>query len=233
MIDSIFNILYDAINSSAFIAVIASFGWGIMSIILSPCHLSSIPLVIGYISSQEDTKTKKVALISFVFSIGILATIAIIGIITAYLGRMMGDIGNIGNYIVAIIFFIVGFYFLDMLNFNWNIVGLRKLNFKGLPAAFILGLMFGLALGPCTFAFMAPVLSIVFQTAKTNFLISILLLIGFGLGHCSVIVIAGTLSSFIPKFINSSANSKTIPILKKICGVLVILGGIYFIYNTF
>lgn len=230
MIDSIFNLLYDAINASVLISILASFGWGVMSIVLSPCHLSSIPLVIGFISSQEETKTKRVFLISLFFSIGILITIALIGIITAYLGRMMGDIGNIGNYFVATIFFIVGLYFLDILNLNWNFMGLRKVNLKGLPAAFVLGLLFGLALGPCTFAFMAPVLSVVFQTAQTNFFISVMLLLGFALGHCSVIIVAGTLSSYLPKYINKASNSKIILIIKKICGVLVIIAGIYFIY---
>ncbi|HPN37398.1 MAG TPA: cytochrome c biogenesis protein CcdA [Melioribacteraceae bacterium] len=233
MIDAIFNLLYDAINASALISIFAAFGWGLMSIILSPCHLSSIPLVVGFISSQETTKTGRVFFISFIFSLGILVTIALIGIITAYLGRMLGDIGIIGNYFVAVIFFVVGLYFLDILSLNWNFAGLRKINLKGLPAAFILGLLFGLALGPCTFAFMAPVLSIVFQTAQTNFIISVLLLTGFAIGHCAVIVVAGTLSSYLPKYINSASNSKSINIIKKVCGVLVILAGVYFIYTTF
>jgi cytochrome c-type biogenesis protein len=232
MIDYIFNILYEAINSSALIAIFASLGWGIMSIMLSPCHLSSIPLVIGFISSQEETKRKRIFLISLVFSIGILITIALIGIITAYLGRMMGDIGSVGNYLVAIIFFVVGLYFLDIINFNWNLGVLQKVNLKGLSAAFTLGLLFGLALGPCTFAFMAPVLGVVFNNAYSNLIYSVLLLSAFAIGHCAVIVIAGTLSSFIPKFINNASNSKALVIVKKICGVLVILGGIYFIYTA-
>ena len=53
---------------------------------------------------------------------------------------------------------------------------------------------FGLALGPCTFAYMAPVLGVVFQTAQTNYLLAVIFLLAFGLGHCSVIVSAGTLT---------------------------------------
>ncbi|MCK7527965.1 MAG: hypothetical protein MZV64_65400 [Ignavibacteriales bacterium] len=54
------------------------------------------------------------------FLLGILITIALIGVITASLGRLMGDVGAIGNYLVAVIFFLVGLYLLDIIKFDWN-----------------------------------------------------------------------------------------------------------------
>jgi len=231
MIDNIFNILYDAMYGSAWVAVMASFGWGILSILLSPCHLSSIPLVVGFISSQGKISVGRTFLTSLVFSLGILFTIALIGIITASLGRLMGDIGNIGNYLVAGIFFLVGLYLLDIIKFDWN-RGLRQTKSKGLLAALLLGLLFGLALGPCTFAFMAPVLGVVFETAQTNYFLAIIFLLAFGIGHCSVIVGAGTLTGKVQKYLNWSEESKAILWIKRICGILVILGGVYLIYTT-
>ncbi len=232
MIDSIFVTLYNAMTGSVWIALIASFAWGVLSILLSPCHLSSIPLVVGYISSQGKISVKKTFYISLVFSTGILITIALIGIITASLGRLMGDVGKIGNYLVAGIFFIVGLYLLDIIKFDWNSVGLRQTKSKGLLAALILGLLFGIALGPCTFAYMAPVLGIVFQTAQTNYFLAVTFLLAFGIGHCSVIVGAGTLTGKVQKYLNWSESSKTILWIKRICGILVILGGIYLIYTV-
>lgn len=233
MINGIFNSLYEAMNGALWIAALASFGWGVLSILLSPCHLSSIPLVIGFISSQGKISISRTFNISLIFSVGILITIALIGIITASLGRLMGDIGGFGNYIVAGIFFLVGFYFLDIIKFDWNIVGLRQIKTKGLLAALILGLLFGFALGPCTFAYMAPVLGIVFQTAETNYILTITLLFSFAVGHCSVIVGAGTLAGKVQKYLNWSDESKTILWIKRICGILVILGGVYLVFTTF
>jgi len=43
-------------------------------------------------------------------------------------------------------------------------VGMKR---KGMLAAFILGLVFGIALGPCTFAYMAPMLAVTFKVAST------------------------------------------------------------------
>jgi len=232
MIEDIFTVLSTALYDSFWIALLASFGWGVLSILLSPCHLSSIPLVVGFISSQGKISLSRTFYISLIFSIGILITIAGIGIITASLGRLMGDVGAIGYYLVAGIFFIVGLYLLDIINFDWNNSGLRQTKSKGLLGALILGLLFGIALGPCTFAYMAPVLGIVFQTAQTNFASASLLLLAFGLGHCSVIVGAGTLSKKVQQYLNWSEESKTILWIKRICGFLVILGGVYLIMNV-
>lgn len=232
MIESIFTTLYEAMTGTVWLAVMASFGWGVLSILLSPCHLSSIPLVVGFISSQGKISIGRTFNISLIFSAGILVTIALIGIITASLGRLMGDIGGVGNYLVAGIFFLVGLYLLDIIKFDWNNAGLRQTKIKGLLAALILGLLFGLALGPCTFAYMAPVLGVVFQTAQTNYLLAVLFLLAFGIGHCSVIVGAGTATKKLQQYLNWTENSKVTLWIKRICGVLVILGGIYLIYNT-
>ena len=230
MLEGIFNFLYEAMNGAAWIAVLASFSWGVLSILLSPCHLSSIPLIVGFVSAQGKMSLRKTFYISLVFSVGILITIALIGIITASLGRLMGDIGGVGNYLVAGIFFLVGLYLLDVIKLDWN-KGLKQTKAKGLFAALTLGLLFGLALGPCTFAYMAPVLGVVFQTAQSNYFLAMIFLFAFGIGHCSVIVGAGTLTGKVQKYLNWSEESKTILWIKRICGILVILGGVYLLLN--
>ena len=75
--------------------------------------------------------------------------------------------------------------------------------------------------------------NLVFQVAKTNLIYSIILLFAFGIGHCAVIVAAGTLIKKVQEYLNWTENSKTVSYIKKICGVLVILGGVYLIYTTF
>jgi cytochrome c-type biogenesis protein len=228
MIDNLFNTLSEAMAGALWLSVIASFCWGALSLLLSPCHLSSIPLVVGFISSQGKITIKRTFIISLIFAAGILASIAIIGIITVQLGRLMGDVGSVGKYLVAIIFLLVGLYLLDIVKLNWNTAGLKRTRAKGLLAALILGLLFGLALGPCTFAYMAPVLGIVFQTAKTNALLANTFLLAFGIGHCSVIVGAGTLTGKVQSYLDWSEKSKAIVWIKRTCGVLVLLG-IYFL----
>jgi cytochrome c-type biogenesis protein len=230
MLDSVFTGLYDAMTGSVWLAILAAYAWGVLSVLLSPCHLSSIPLIVGYISAQGKMNIKKTFYISLVFSLGILITIAAIGAITFSLGRLMGDIGAIGNYIVAGVFFVVGLYLLDVIKLNWNGFRMKQVKSSSLITVLILGLIFGLALGPCTFAYMAPVLGIVFETAKTNYIISIVFLASFAVGHCSVIVGAGTLAGKVQSYLDWTEKSKVTLWIKRICGVLVMAGGVYFIF---
>ncbi len=228
--EQLFTSLTKAIEATPAIAISASFIWGILSILLSPCHLSSIPLIVGFIDQQGRMSTKRAFFISTLFAVGILATIGIIGAITAAAGRMMGDVGRYGNYFVALIFFLVGLYLLDILPMPWSGPGQIGMKRKGMLAALILGLVFGIALGPCTFAYMAPMLGVTFRVASTSLLYGIILLVAYGVGHCSVIVLAGTSTELVQRYLNWSEKSKGTAVVKKVCGVLVILGGLYLIY---
>jgi len=232
MIQQLFENLTHAVESTAIIAITASFIWGVLSILLSPCHLASIPLIVGFIDEQRKISTKRAFWISSLFAVGILITIGLIGVITAAAGRMLGDVGRYGNYFVAAIFFLVGLHLLDVIPIPFAGAGQVGMKRKGLFAAFVLGLIFGIAIGPCTFAYMAPMLAITFRLASTNLFYGIFLLLMYGLGHCSVIVFAGTFTELIEHYLNWNEKSKGAVILKKICGILVLAGGLYLIYTA-
>lgn len=226
----IFTILTNAVSGTPLIAVLASLAWGILSVVLSPCHLASIPLVVAFIGEQGTPSTRRAFLLALLFSTGILATIALIGAATAAFGRMLGDLGPRMNYIVAAIFFVIGLHFLGVIPMPFSAANARMGKRRGLLAAFILGLVFGLALGPCTFAFMAPMLGITLSVARTNMGYGILLLGAYGVGHCAVITAAGTSTGAVERYLRWSGTSRGLDIVKKVCGALVILGGIYLLW---
>jgi cytochrome c-type biogenesis protein len=228
----LFAALTRAVEGTPAIALGAAFIWGILSILLSPCHLASIPLIVGFIDEQGRISTRRAFTISALFAVGILITIAAIGAITAAAGRMIGDVGRYGNYFVAAIFFVVGLHLLDVIPMPWSGPGQVGVKRKGMLAAFILGLIFGVALGPCTFAYMAPMLVVTFKVAATSLAYGILLLAVYGVGHCSVIVFAGTFTEVVQRYLNWSEESKGAAVLKKVCGVLVLVGGVYLTYTA-
>lgn len=207
-----------------------SLAWGILSVILSPCHLASIPLIVAFIGGQGPTPPRRAFLVSAAFSVGILITIGVVGIVTAAAGRMVGDVGAYGNYFVAAIFFLVGLNLLDVLPMPWSGPGQVRMKRRGPHAAFVLGLIFGIALGPCTFAFMAPLLGVTLAVGTTSLAYGAVLLLAYGVGHCSVIVVAGTFTGIVQRYLNWTERSRGAVILRKVCGVLVILGGVYLIY---
>ena len=207
----IFEALTRAVEGTAAIAIGAAFLWGVLSILLSPCHLASIPLIVGFINGQGRVSARRAFGISALFAVGILLTIALVGVITSAAGRMMGDVGRYGNYIVAVIFFVVGLHLLSVIPMPWSGPGQIQMKRKGLAAAFLLGLIFGIALGPCTFAFMAPVLAVTFKVSSTSAVYAAVLLLVYGIGHCSVIVAAGTSTEVVQRPANTLLGPRLDP----------------------
>ena len=232
MIQTLFTHLSRAVEGGPAVALSAALVWGVLSIVLSPCHLASIPLIVGFIDEQGKISTKRAFQIALLFSLGILVTIGLIGAATAMAGRMLGDIGRYGNYFVAAIFFLVGLHLLGVIPLPFTGPGQVKMKQRGRLAAFILGLVFGVALGPCTFAYMAPMLAVTFKLAAAHMAYGILLLLAYGVGHCAVIVLAGTFTESVQHYLNWNEASQGASILKKICGTLVLLGGLWMLYTA-
>lgn len=233
MLDALFTKLALAMTDTFAVALAASFAWGVLSVLLSPCHLASIPLVIGYIVKHNPATAGRSLGLSTTFAVGILITIGLLGAMTAAAGRLMGDVGLWGNLIVAVVFIVVGLYLMDVIRLSWNSIAVRPV--KGNPwlGALVLGLVFGVGLGPCTFAFLAPVLGLAFSLASTSMASAVLLITAFGLGHCSVLAGAGSLAHLVQKYLNWTDQSMAATWLKRGAGFLVVLGGVYFISTAF
>ena len=230
MFTHLFGILSTAVESSPAMALLASFVWGCLSILLSPCHLASIPLVIAYLTDRGVTTVRRAFSLTLVFSAGILFMIGATGGVTALLGRMLGDIGSWGNYALGGIFFLIALYLVGVVRFPWTSSIYARVKSRGHVGALVMGLLFGFALGPCTFAYLAPVLGVVFRVSSVSIVYGIALLLSYAVGHCSVIVAAGTLFQRLQRYLNWVSDSKSAKVLKFVCAALLFLAGGYLIY---
>lgn len=233
MIQSLFENLNQALSGATGLALLAAFAWGVLSILLSPCHLASIPLVIGFVQGRGAVTAGRAGSLASLFALGILITIAALGVITTAAGRIAGDLGAWAYYAVAAIFFAVGLNLLDVLPMPWSgLAAPARVTVKGRGylAALLLGLIFGIALGPCTFAYMAPVLGLTFKVGSTRPVFAASLLLLYGLGHCSVIVAAGSAGGMVQRYLDWNQNSGAVAWLRRGCGVLVLIAGLYLIY---
>lgn len=223
-----------ALYANPAIAILASFAWGILSILLSPCHLASIPLIIGYLNGQKDKSVLNSFKISSYFTLGILLMMGIIGVITGLLGRMLGNIGSWVEPVIGVIFILISLLIADILHlpsFGHDYVHHGK--GKGALGALIMGFILGIALGPCSFAFMAPILGIVFSSFQTQMFYSLTLLLAYIIGHCLVIIVAGTFSTIVENYLNWTNKSKVTLIIRRICAVMVLISGIYLIIKQY
>ena len=233
MLLSVFTWLTHSLSGSPAAALTAAFIWGIFSMILSPCHLSSIPLVIGFLSGRQNLNVKKTFVYTLLFASGILISIVAIGLITGLLGRILGDIGVIGNLIMAFVFFIIGLFLMGVVPLPFlNGINRPQFQKKGYFAALVLGIIFGIAVGPCTFAYMAPLLGMVFKTASFDFYFAAFLILLYAAGHCLIIIISGLSFELVEKLLQFHEKSRAVKILKIFCGLLVILGGVYLLTDS-
>jgi len=231
MLEALFTWVTRLLYGHPLLGLAGAFIWGILSILLSPCHLASIPLIVGFVSQQEKLTPRKAFRISLAFALGILTTIGLIGLVTSLLGRMLGDIGRWSNFLVAGIFVLVGLYLLGVIKLDLPGAANAKARGRGAWVGFLLGLLFGLALGPCTFAYMAPILAIVLAKSSTSLIYGVPLLLAYGIGHCAVIVFAGTFTRVIENYLRWNESSQALNMVKKICGILLLVAAAYMIWS--
>jgi len=232
MLDSFFITVNEWIVSGATIAAAGCFLWGMISVVFSPCHLASIPLIIAYVGGQEKIlKPREAGFYSLAFTSGLFITIALIGIICALLGRMLGDVGNYWQILIGLILVWVALGVLGVEKCSMSGNLLYRLNFRGLFGAFGLGLAYGILSGSCTFGFIAPLLAII--TVQKQIATGILLILLFAIGHCLPIVVAGSSTAAVKRVMENSTWQGAGNWFRKGAGVVIILLGAYFIINPF
>ena len=101
---------------------------------------------------------------------------------------------------------------------------------KGGFGAFLLGLLFGIVSAPCA----APILVVLLTyiaTSGSSIVYGGLLLLVYAMGHCTLIVIAGTSMGAAKSIIENKKLTAATNILRRVAGVLIIAVGAYFVYR--
>lgn len=230
--DQFLILIHEWMGSGAGLAAVGCFLWGVVSVLFSPCHLASIPLIVGYVAGQDKlVEGRQAALYASLFTTGLFLTIAAIGVICAWLGRMLGDVGPYWAIVVGLILLWVA---MDMLgvakcSMGGSLMGRFKL--RGMGGAFVLGLAYGVLSGSCTFGFIAPILAVI--TVQEKILTGILLIVLFGLGHCIPIVIAGSSTALVRRLMANASWQRGGTAFRRLAGVLIGLMGVYFMARPF
>ncbi|EKD38955.1 MAG: hypothetical protein ACD_75C00551G0001, partial [uncultured bacterium] len=222
----------DWMSQGLLLGALGCFLWGAISVLFSPCHLASIPLIIGYVGGQNHlVEGRKAVLYAVVFTTGLFITIAVIGVVCSLLGRMLGDVGPYWTIAVGLLLFWVA---LDMLGVaKCSLTGglLAKLTIKGLSGALILGLAYGILSGSCTFGFIAPILAII--SVQDKLLTGIIFIVVFAIGHCIPIVVAGSSTAMVKRLLTNSTWQQGGRFFRRIAGTLIAMLGVYFIVQPF
>jgi cytochrome c-type biogenesis protein len=232
MLEQFFLTINGWMNGGLLLAALGCFLWGAVSVLFSPCHLASIPLIVGYVGGQDRLLGgRQAAHYALLFTFGLFLTIAAVGVVCALLGRMLGDVGPWWTVLVGGILIWVA---LDMLGvakckLGGNLMGRFRL--RGRFGAFVLGLAYGVLSGSCTFGFIAPILAVI--TVQQRIADGVLLILLFGIGHCLPIAFAGSSVATVRKLLESTSLQEGSRWFRRGAGALIAGLGVYFLARPF
>jgi cytochrome c-type biogenesis protein len=227
---SFFSDISALLQSHSWLAIAAVFLGGVTTA-LNPCVLAMIPLLMGVVAGHKETTTVRRSLaFSLVFVFGLSVTFTVLGLISALMGRMFGNVGLFWRYAVAGVCLVMGLHLLGILKWNLPVpTGFRVIK-RGWIGAFLLGLLFGVVSSPCAVPILAVLLA--FVAEKGNVLYGGFLLFVYALGHSALVLVAGTSVGAAKSLLESRGLRRAHAIFQKVAGILIIAIGAYFLFGS-
>ena len=230
----VINAIASVMFSSGPLQWAGAFLWGIASVILSPCGIAAIPLVVGYIENTDSPSRWEAFKISCAFCSGIVLNLMLVGFVTSSFGLLLGGNERFLTLFVAAVFILMGIHLTGLVHFKFFSFGRGggSTERRGLWGALVLGVVSGLAIGPCSIAYITPVLSLAAAQASHGLLFSFGLILAYALGYSAVLIASGTFAQLASGWLQSERGQKALRVLNFLCGVVLICVGIYLAHGV-
>lgn len=209
--------------------VLALFG-GLLTA-FTPCSLSSVPLIIGYVGGYAGNDTKKAFRYSLAFCGGMAVTFTILGTLASLLGRLMQFSGSWWYLILGVLMILMALQTWEIINIIPQTALMNKNNKRGYVGAGIAGILGGLFAAPCATPVLIALLAVVAREGKVAW--GIVLLLMYSLGHSLLLMVAGTSIGFVKQLSKSKKYGRVSQILKILMGGIILLLGFYLLYTGF
>jgi cytochrome c-type biogenesis protein len=219
----------DLVANNSLLAYVAVFLGGTLSS-ANPCVIVTIPLIVGYVGGYAGDSKRKAFLYSVAFVLGLSTTFTILGLVASLAGSLFGDVGWFWKYLAAATAFVMGLQLLGLFKIPIPALSPSAPPRKGFVGAFLLGLLFGVVSSPCATPVLAVILAFVAVEGKVAYGAS--LLFAYALGHCVLMLLAGTFAGAARFLIESKQASWFSVWSKRTSGVLILLAGAYILLLT-
>lgn len=226
----ILEALSKIIVESGWLAPIIAFVAGVLTS-FTPCSLSGIPLVIGYVGGAGQRNAKKSFWLSITFALGAAVTFTALGVSASIAGRLIGNSASWWYIILGILMLLMALQTWGIFEIIPSSYLVSKNTKKGYLGAFLAGILGGVFSSPCSTPVLIALLAIV--AGKGSVFWGILLLLMYSIGHGILAIVAGTSIGFVQKFSSNEKYGKASTVLKAVMGTLVLLIGFYMFYLGF
>lgn len=230
MINELLETLSQLIYQSFWLAPLLALLAGVLTSI-SPCSLSSVPLIIGYVGGTGNNDPKKAFRLSLTFALGMAVSFTALGVIASMLGMLIGTAGSWWYIALGILMVLMALQIWEVYNFIPSTYLTSKNTKKGYIGAFLTGILGGVFSSPCATPVLIVLLGIVAKSG--NIAWGVLLLFFYSVGHSFLVLIAGTSMGFVKKITASNKYGVFSEVLKYITGGVILLIGFYMFYLGF
>lgn len=227
---AILESLSELITKSGWLAPLLALFAGILTS-FTPCSLSSIPLVIGYVGGVGQRDTKRALWLSVTFATGAAVTFTLLGVIASLAGRLMGTSASWWYIILGVLMILMALQTWGIFEIIPSSYLIAKNKRRGYVGAFIAGILGGIFSSPCSTPVLIALLAIV--AGKGSILWGILLLLLYSIGHGILAIVAGTSVGFVQKLSSSKKYGRASTVLKSVMGSLILIIGFYMFYLGF
>ena len=228
--NEILNTMSEIIKNNFWIAPIVAFLAGILTS-FTPCSLTNIPLIIGYVGGTGTNNTKKALKLSVVFSLGMSITFTILGVLASLIGKIMQKGGSFWYIILGIIMVLMALQTFEIVTIIKPTNLQTRNTKKGYLGALLSGILGGIFSSPCSTPVLIALLAIIAKAG--NVIWGIILLLLYSLGNSILVIIAGTSIGTVQKISQNKQYGKISNILKYLMGTIILLIGFYMFYLGF
>ena len=228
--DGILNELANLIESNAYVAPLLALLAGVATSV-TPCSLSSIPLVVGYVGASGQAEPKRALHLSLTFALGSAITFTTLGVIASMAGRLIGTSAKWWYLILGVLMVLMALQTWEVFEIIPSSYLLSKNKKRGYLGALIAGVLGGIFSSPCSTPVLIALLAIV--AGQSSILWGILLLLLYSIGHGILAVVAGTSVSFVQKLTRSRKYGRVSQALKIVMGAAILGIGLYMFYLGF
>ena len=187
--NEILEMMSGIIKNNFWIAPIISFLAGIITS-FTPCSLSSVPLIIGYVGGVKTNDTKKAFKLSIVFAIGMAITFTILGVIASLFGKFIPKGNSIWYIFLGIIMVLMALQTFDIITIIKSTNLQTKNTKKGYLGVLLTGILGGIFSSPCATPVLIVLLALISNLGNVVF--GIILLLLYSAGNSILVIIAGT-----------------------------------------
>lgn len=230
MINTWLTQIAEVIHTNSWLAPLLALLAGVLTSV-TPCALSSIPLIVGYVGGTGERNTKKAFAYSAVFSVGTAVTFVALGIIATSAGKLMGTSSSLWYLILGILMVLMALQTWEIFNFIPSVNLISKSKKKGFVGAFLAGILGGIFSSPCSTPVLIALLAIV--AGEGNLIWGVLLMLLYSIGHSALVMVAGTSVGFVQKISSSEKYNKAATVLRLVMGVAILLIGLYMFWLAF